>query len=117
MALKEATKEAIYLNNMLSYLNNNLKLNYKTSIPTILVDSDSALKLAENPEFHKRSKHIDIIYHYTRAAIEENKIKLVSIPSNKNIADLLTKNTAKNIFKSLLQLINIGPMNPINSDK
>ena len=117
MALKEATKEAIYLNNMLSYLNNNLKLNYKTSIPTILVDSDSALKLAENPEFHKRSKHIDIIYHYTRAAIEENKIKLVSIPSSKNIADLLTKNTAKNIFKSLLQLINIGPINPINSDK
>ena len=31
-----------------------------------LVDSQSAKDLAENPVFHKRSKHIDIKYHWIR---------------------------------------------------
>jgi hypothetical protein len=100
MALKEATKEAIYLNNMLNYINNHLNLGYITMIPTILIDNEGAKRLAENPEFHKRSKHIDIIYHFTRNAIQKNQIKLVPIPSKDNIADIFTKNVVKNIFIS-----------------
>jgi hypothetical protein len=69
-------------------------------IPTILIDNEGAKRLAENPEFHKRSKHIDIIYHFTRNAIQKNQIKLVPIPSKDNIADIFTKNVVKNIFIS-----------------
>jgi hypothetical protein len=98
MALKEATKEAIYLNNMLNYINNHLELGYTDTIPIILIDNEGAKKLAENPEFHKRSKHIDIIYHFTRNAIQKNQIKLVPIPSKDNIADIFTKNVIKPIF-------------------
>lgn len=29
-------------------------------IPTLLLDNQSAIKLSENPEFHRRTKHIDI---------------------------------------------------------
>ena len=106
MALKEATKKAIYLNNMLNYFNNILKLGYTTnSISIILVDNKSAKKLAENPEFHKRCKHIDIIYHYTRDAIQNDKIKIIPIPSKDNIADIITKNTSNNIFKLLCSKI------------
>ena len=42
-------------------------------------DNNAALKLAENPEFHKRSKHIDIAYHFTREAINNN-VKVIYIP-------------------------------------
>jgi hypothetical protein len=101
MALKEATKEAIYLNNIFQYINNILQLGYNNDIPLILLDNESAAKLAENPEFHKRSKHIDIIYHYTREAIQNNLIKIVPIPSKDNIADIFTKNTTKEIFNNL----------------
>jgi hypothetical protein len=83
---------------MLNYINNHLQLGYINTIPKILVDNEGAKKLAENPEFHKRSKHIDIIYHFTRDAIQNNLIKLVPIPSKDNIADILTKNTNKYIF-------------------
>jgi hypothetical protein len=34
----------------------------------IFVDNTSAIKLAKNPEFHPRTKHIDTKYHYTREA-------------------------------------------------
>ena len=53
MALKEAIRELIYLNNLILYFNtfnNNINNN---KIPIILTDSESALKLANNPEFHK----------------------------------------------------------------
>ena len=45
----------------------------------ILTDSESARKLAENPEFHKRSKYIDIAYHFIREYIREKKVKSVFI--------------------------------------
>ena len=61
MALKEAIREGIYLANIFNYINNNLYLGYSNSIPTILVDNKAAIKLAYNPEYHKRSKHIDIL--------------------------------------------------------
>jgi hypothetical protein len=91
MALKEGIREAIYLNNLYTYFNNSLKLGYNIPTPIILVDNQSAIKLANNPKFHKRSKHIDLIYHYTRKAINENKINIVYIPTKENIADFLTK--------------------------
>jgi len=45
----------------------------------ILTDSQSAMKLGENPEFHKRSKHIDITYQFIRECISEEKVKLVFV--------------------------------------
>ena len=104
MALKEATKEAIYLANMFNLLNIELDLGYTNSIPTILVDSQSAKKLAENPEFHKRSKHIEIIYHFTRQAILEGKVVINQIPSKYMLADFLTKNVNNVLHKALIDL-------------
>jgi hypothetical protein len=46
-------------------------------VPKILVDSDSAKKLAKNPEFYKRTKYIKIIYHFTREAIINKKIEII----------------------------------------
>jgi len=40
----------------------------------------------------KRSKHIDIWYHYVRDAIEDDKIKPYHIDEARNPADILTKN-------------------------
>ena len=79
MALREATKEAIYLSNILKWLKRERQLGITVSSVTpiaMLTDSDAAIKLAENPEFYKRSKHIDITYHFIRECISEGKIKL-----------------------------------------
>lgn len=108
MALKEATKEAIYIANVFNSLNTELKLGYTPNTPTIMVDSDSAKKLAENPEFHKRTKHMEIIYHFTRQAYLEGKIKLIQIPSKSLLADFLTKNVTKPLHKGFISLANLG---------
>ena len=40
----------------------------------------------------KQSKHIDIRYHYTREVVEQKFMEIFFINSDKNPADLLTKN-------------------------
>ena len=39
-------------------------------------DNKSTICLTKNPEFHSRSKHIDIRYHFIKDKIKENKIKI-----------------------------------------
>ena len=48
MAFKEAIKEILYLHNLVSYFNNFLN-NNKTLLPKLLIGSESAVKLANNP--------------------------------------------------------------------
>jgi hypothetical protein len=94
MALREATKEAIYLSSILKWLERERKLGITVSSITpiaVLTDSDAAMKLAENPEFHKRSKHIDITYHFIRECISEGKIKLSFVRTHNQLADGFTK--------------------------
>ena len=46
--------------------------------PIILfIDNQSAMRLANNPENHKRTKHINIKYHYIRELIEQGAIQLI----------------------------------------
>jgi len=49
------------------------------STPPVLTDSKSARKLAKNPKFHKRSKHIDITYHFIRECISKKRVKLAFV--------------------------------------
>ena len=53
------TKDVLWLRRLLS----NLRFHQKA--PTQLYsDNQSAIRLVHNPEFHRRTKHIDIIYHF-----------------------------------------------------
>ena len=109
--MKEAIKEAIYLANIFNYINSQLDLGYLYNIPTILVDNESAIKLGQNPEFHKKSKHIDIQYHYIREAIQDNKVKLIYINTKRQLADLLTKNVNRTLFEEFIKLANLVDVN------
>ena len=53
--------------------------------PVIFVaDNQGSIKLAENDSTSKRSKHIDIRYHYTKYAIleEEFALKILQVCGN-----------------------------------
>ncbi|XP_057671346.1 uncharacterized protein LOC130903102 [Diorhabda carinulata] len=63
MALSEAAKEAIYLRNLL------FEITGEFDCINIFNDNQSAQKLACNPDFHDRSKHIDIRYHFVIDAL------------------------------------------------
>ena len=62
-------------------------------------DNESSLKLAENPVFHKRSKHIEIKYHSIRERVSKKKIKLQFVKSEDQAANMLTKPVSVKVLK------------------
>lgn len=62
------------------------------------------MKLAENPEFYKRSKHIDIIYHFIRETVQNKDIQLIGIKTTEQKANGLTKPLDKNKQKELMEI-------------
>lgn len=96
MALFEAVREALWLKSLATSININI------SEPiTIYEDNNGCISIANNPTNHKRSKHIDIKYHFSREQIENNIIKLQYLPTGKQLADALTKPLAALKFQEL----------------
>jgi hypothetical protein len=54
-------------------------------------DNQGSMSLAENPEFHQRTKHIDIKHHFIWEHVAKGTIDLHYIQSAKMAADGLTK--------------------------
>jgi hypothetical protein len=58
----------------------------------IFTGNQSAIALANSEgQFHARTKHIDIRYHFIKFAIQNGTIVLLYCPTENMIADILTK--------------------------
>jgi hypothetical protein len=42
----------------------------------IWCDNQSCVRLSENPMFHEKSKHIEIMYHYIIDMVQKGVVKL-----------------------------------------
>jgi hypothetical protein len=96
IAASEAAKEAVYLRRLLE------GLGYGQSSATKLYeDNQGCIKLAKNPVFQNRTKHIDLRIHFIREKVESGEIELVYVPTKDQIADIMTKPLAKVKFGEL----------------
>ena len=85
IAASEAGKEIVWFKTLIEQMTG-LKI-----MPTLYVDNSAAVKLSYNPEQHKRTKHIERRYFYVRELVTMNKIQVLQISTNDQLADLLTK--------------------------
>ena len=94
IALSLLVRDVIHLRLLLS------ELGFPQLKPTVVfIDSKSAFDLAHDAKFRKRSKHIDIQYHYVREAIAHGYITLRWLKGTANPADLMTKDLTHKIYK------------------
>ena len=99
MALSSAAQEAVWMRELNSDLGN------LQSQPTLIFeDNQSAIAMAKNPQYHKRSKHINIKYHYVREQVSQGKIAVKYCPTEDMLADLLTKGIGPMKFERLKKL-------------
>ena len=89
-ALYAGMQELVWLRGVMS------ELNMPLSEPTpFFLDSQSAQDLATNPVYHKRSKHVEIKYHWVREHVnpegEYRTAEMCHVDSENQSADMYTK--------------------------
>jgi hypothetical protein len=86
VAATHAAKEALWLCSFISEIFGNT-----VESTTLFLDNQSAIALSKDHQYHARTKHIDIQYHFIRWVIENGSIRLIYCPTEDMIADTLTK--------------------------
>ena len=87
VALSEAAREACWLRNLYGELGL-----LQGEIPTMIWgDNEGLIAMAKNLQFHKRSKHIEIRWHWVRDLVQASKICVESVRDPEQVADVLTK--------------------------
>jgi hypothetical protein len=87
VAAAEAGKELKWMRNLLS------ELGYPVSGPSpLLMDNQSAIQVAKNPEHHGRMKHLDLAHFWLRDEVATiGSIEVQYVPTQDQLADILTK--------------------------
>jgi hypothetical protein len=90
IAACSTSSEAVWLRKLLTGL-----FDLKLEATCIWCDKESCVKLTENPLFHDKSKHIEIMYHYIRDMVQRGAVKLQYVTTDEQIVDVLTKPLSK----------------------
>jgi hypothetical protein len=83
----------MYMDSLLTELGVRGRLNESGDAPTLLVlnDNQSAVAICKNDVLHSRVRHIDIKHHFIREQVEKGAVEINWIPTDKQLADVLTK--------------------------
>ena len=81
-----AAKEALWLRSLISQL-----FGIELTTTTLFSDNQSAIALTKEHQYHARTKHIDIRFHFLRWIIEEGRLRLIYCPTDDMVADVFTK--------------------------
>jgi hypothetical protein len=100
IAASSAAQEVVYLRTLLH------GLKHEQEGPTVLhQDNQGAIAIGKDFVSNRRTKHIDIRYHYIRERVEKGDIELKYLSTEEMIADCLTKPVGKQILdRAMIQL-------------
>jgi len=86
VAATHGMKEALWLRSLLSELFGPL-----AEATTLFSDNQAAITLTRDHQYHARTKHIDVCYHWIHWVIKQGSLCLVYCPTEDMVADALTK--------------------------
>jgi len=101
-AMAHAAKELIWLQHLRD-------LGMSKYVPrTLFCDNQGAISLANNPTHHAKTKHVDIQLHFISDHVEKGTINVECCPTEDMLADLMTKELARERHERLLGLMGVG---------
>ena len=96
MALASSAQEAVWMRQLSS------EIGIEYTKPVIIYeDNQSAIAMTKNPQFHGRTKHIAIKYHYIREQVNDGTVNVQYCSTENMLADMLTKPLASTQFSKL----------------
>jgi hypothetical protein len=85
IALGYASKETVWIKRFLE------QICYPTGSIQLHGDNEGSIASVKNPDFHSRTKHIDIALHYVRELTEDELVSISYCPTKEMLADCITK--------------------------
>jgi hypothetical protein len=86
MALSDCSRQVVWIQNIFT------ELGFPVQPTQICADNEGGIFIASNPVQERRTKHIDVRFHYVCDLIEQKRIDIVWVPTDENSADMFTKN-------------------------
>lgn len=103
IAAAAAVQEIIWMRELIHFINGDEEM------AVLLCDNQGTIKYSENSQFHRRTKHIDNKWNFVKEEIQSGRIRMECIPSEVQLADILTKGVPRRRFKSLKDLLSLHP--------
>jgi hypothetical protein len=94
MSLSDASRQLVWTRSLMQ------ELAFELGPLPLCGDNQGAIFIASNAVQEKRTKHIDIRYHYIREVVEQGQVELYFVPTDQNPADMFTKNLTRDKFLS-----------------
>eukprot|EP00180_Rhodochaete_pulchella_P004182 Plantae.Rhodophyta-Rhodochaete_pulchella.ctg77249.p2 GENE.Plantae.Rhodophyta-Rhodochaete_pulchella.ctg77249~~Plantae.Rhodophyta-Rhodochaete_pulchella.ctg77249.p2 ORF type:complete len:184 (-),score=24.01 Plantae.Rhodophyta-Rhodochaete_pulchella.ctg77249:485-982(-) len=97
------TREVVWLRGLLD------EMGYTQNRPTVIHDDNqAAIRIAEATEFHERSNHIGVKFHYIREKLQNCEIVLKYCPTDEMAADMLTKGVSAEALERAMTWIGMS---------
>jgi hypothetical protein len=80
---------------------------YKLSKVPLLCDNESAIRMADNPVEHSRTKHKDIWYHFLRDHQQKGDIKIAYVSTHNQLVNIFIKPLDEKTISKLRNELNI----------
>lgn len=104
IAVSATTNQAIWLQRLLD------DMGFKDEEGVLIYcDNKSAIAIGKNPVQYRRTKHIEIKYHFVREAEQKGLIQLKYCQGEVQLADLFTKALSTTRFEELRRNLGVGP--------
>lgn len=101
--------QVLWLRNMLH------SIGYMQKKGTVIYcDNMSTIKLSKNLVFHKKSKHIDVKFHFLRDLVNDEVVKMVYCNTDVQVADILTKPLKLETYERLRKMLGMYEISNIN---
>ena len=94
IALASAAQEAMWLTGLLK------ELGINAGAMDLYCDNEGTVQVSKNRVMSRKIKHLEVDYFIMRDYIEQKKLKVLSIATDKNISDIMTKPLGRNKFTS-----------------
>ena len=95
IAMVDCVRELVWLNRIMMDCYSFEFIKVKPFLPIMYADNQSAIEFTKSPIENRRTKHINVKYHFIRKWFYEGVFNLKYIPSKLNLADPFTKGLVK----------------------
>ena len=113
MGFKKTIKKSIFLQQFLKSVFFLKKYNAKQ----LYTKNESTKVLFKNPLFHKKTKHIDIQYHYVRKCHINGFVNIHYVPTEQQLVNPLIKPLSIVKMEFFIPLMRLAPIGNINLSK